>query len=88
MRGSRTVQRILVSLRMVTVACYLVSVLCVIRSLFWQRNPVVLRYIDIGHVIEEQRDYATEIMNGRYTRQTPDTTQRSLFLGGFRTYPS
>jgi hypothetical protein len=73
---------------MVIVVCYLVSVLCVFCLRFQQRNSIVFRHTNIGHVIGEQCGYATEIMNGRYIRQTPDNTRRSLFLGGFRTYPS
>jgi hypothetical protein len=69
---------ILDRVRMATVACYLVFVLC----------PIVLRHTNIGRAIREQWGYATEIPNGRYTRQTPDNTQRSLFLAGFRRYPS
>jgi hypothetical protein len=42
MHGSLIVHHILDSLRMMTVACHLVSALCVFHSLFWQRNPVVL----------------------------------------------
>jgi hypothetical protein len=38
-------------------------------------------------VIGEEWGYAAEITNERYTRQAPDNTRRSLFLGGFRTYP-
>jgi hypothetical protein len=87
------VQYILDSLRMTTIACYLVYVLYVFHSWFWQRNPVVLWHTDIRRVIGEQWDYATKIMNGRCTngrctRQTPDNTRWSLFLGGFSTYPS
>jgi hypothetical protein len=87
-RGSRIIQRILDSLRMMTVACYLMSILCVFRPWFQQRNPVVLRHTDIGRVIGEQRGYVTKIMNGRYTKQTADNTRLSLFLGGFRIDPS
>jgi hypothetical protein len=86
MCGYQIVQRILDSLRMATVTCYLVFGFCVafIRH-FQQRNPVVLRHSDIGHVIEKQRGYAGEISNGRYTSYKPDKTRRLLFLGGFRT---
>jgi hypothetical protein len=88
MRGSWIIHRILDNLRIVTVACYLVFVLCVFRSWFWQCSPVVLWYTDIRQVIREQWGYATEIMNERYTRPTPNNMRQSLFLGGFMTYPS
>jgi hypothetical protein len=48
MRGSQIVQHILDSLRMATVACYLVSFLCVFYLWFRQRSPVVLRHTNIG----------------------------------------
>jgi hypothetical protein len=51
-------------------------------------NPIVLWHTHIEREIGEQWGYATEIMNERYTIQKPDNTRRSLFLGGFRTYPS
>jgi hypothetical protein len=88
MHGSWIVQCILDSLRMVIVACYLVSASCIFRSWFQQQNPIVLWHTDIGRVIKEQRGYAAKITNRRYTRQTLDNTRRSLFLGEFRTYPS
>jgi hypothetical protein len=37
-------------------------------------NPVIVQHTDMGSVIGEQQGYAAEIMNGRYTRQTPDNT--------------
>jgi hypothetical protein len=86
--GFWIVQHILDNLRMVTVAFDLVSVLCVFHSWLRQRNPIILWHIDIGRVNREQRGYAAKITNGRYTRQILDNTWRSLFLGGFRTYPS
>jgi hypothetical protein len=85
MCGYRIVNRILDSLRMTTVACYLVSVLYVFHSWFWQHNLVVLWHTNIRRLIKEQQGYAGDIMNRRYTRLTPDNTRGSLFLGGFRT---
>jgi hypothetical protein len=87
-RGSWIIQRILDSLRMTTVVCYLVFVLCVFHSWFRQCNPIILWHTDIRCAIGEQRSYAAEIMNRRYIRQTPDNTRQPLFLGGFITYPS
>jgi hypothetical protein len=78
MRDSWIVQHILDSLRMAIIVYYLVSASFIFHSWFWQCNPIVLWHTDIGHVIKEHRSYAAEIMNKRYTRQTPDNTWRSL----------
>jgi hypothetical protein len=75
MRGSQIVLHILDSLRMVTVVCYLVSVLCIFHSWFRHRNIVVLQHTDIERVIGEPQAYPAEITNERYTRQTPDNTR-------------
>jgi hypothetical protein len=73
LRGSWILQRILDSLRMMKVACYLVFVSCTFRLWFRQRNSIILWHTGINRLIAEQRGYGVKIMNRRYMRQNQIT---------------
>jgi hypothetical protein len=55
-------------LRIATIACYLVSALCIVHSWFRQHNHTVLSSHAQYQCVREQQGYATEIMNERHTK--------------------